>query len=211
MTAAAVLASAQGLSPRVRGKLANNAMRPTLAGSIPACAGEAPRSEGRNAGRWVYPRVCGGSRRFPRWRRQSRGLSPRVRGKRRRWRRCWYRPGSIPACAGEAPRRPTGVKAARVYPRVCGGSGGIVCRPVRVEGLSPRVRGKHPGAFSPVSQARSIPACAGEAGSAGGAGSWGRVYPRVCGGSSASYQSCAAISGLSPRVRGKRVDALRAA
>ena len=73
----------RGLSPRVRGKLAQPAPLFVPVRSIPACAGEAfgephPR---RNGG--VYPRVCGGSYAPPMDGFRAGGLSPRVRGKRR--------------------------------------------------------------------------------------------------------------------------------
>ena len=91
-----------GLSPRVRGKPVASAIRETLIGSIPACAGEA---------RWpivelpvarVYPRVCGGSTDGKARLTWAEGLSPRVRGK--PYRHCFHNPSarSIPACAGEA-------------------------------------------------------------------------------------------------------------
>ena len=52
----------------------------------------------------------------------SRGLSPRVRGKRlARWRRN-DPPRSIPACAGEADTSRRKRNIGKVYPRVCGGS-----------------------------------------------------------------------------------------
>ena len=85
--------------------------------------------------------MCGGTCAAPRPARVNWGLSPRVRGNRRR-------PGglpalrrSIPACAGE-PR--AGLKswpAGRVYPRVCGGTVMAVPPATSGWGLSPRVRG----------------------------------------------------------------------
>ena len=131
-----------GLSPRVRG----NRGRPYSCRS----------AEG------VYPRLCGGTACGAAPPGMGQGLSPRVRGNRPPPPRCPPRPRSIPACAGEpagtTPRKPP----ARVYPRVCGGTGrdfhirlvgaGVyprVCggtgRPRRGDGrrrgLSPRVRG----------------------------------------------------------------------
>ena len=70
----------QGLSPRVRGNLHQQV--PTLyqMGSIPARAGEPPRTPLPEPSPRVYPRACGGTHsrccRAP----QLQGLSPRVRG-----------------------------------------------------------------------------------------------------------------------------------
>ncbi len=49
--------------------------------------------------------------------------------------------GSIPACAGEPWIVVRSAAAARVYPRVCGGTEKVVTIRVRYLGLSPRVRG----------------------------------------------------------------------
>ena len=113
-----------GLSPRVRGNPGASALNAHAVRSIPACAGE-PHVRGpvqRPAP--VYPRVCGGTHEAVVVANRAAGLSPRVRGN-PTWR---VRPAaatrSIPACAGE----PWSVKysddALRVYPRVCGGTGG---------------------------------------------------------------------------------------
>ena len=130
----------------------------------------------------VYPRVCGGTRYWPYRILPIAGLSPRVRGNRRRAIQIADIRRSIPACAGE-PRVCTAAPyAAAVYPRVCGGTGVQHRRGVRTAGLSPRVRGNHRNDLPPGPFCRSIPACAGEPGRAGV-----RSPPN---------------SGLSPRVRG---------
>ena len=195
-----------GLSPRVRGKLWERFGRVDSYRSIPACAGEAESCRGDGLPNEVYPRVCGGSLpRHPVIVAFS-GLSPRVRGKPpgttdgRRPRR------SIPACAGEACGLRNPDTWARVYPRVCGGSGySWVVNTIRM-GLSPRVRGKRRMGLPGPPGRRSIPACAGEASIGGGcAAGWG-VYPRVCGGSRPGRGGRKLRRGLSPRVRGKRKD-----
>ena len=53
-----------GLSPRVRGKQVNLLAAHDSERSIPACAGEASASLGRDFHLGVYPRVCGGSRKM---------------------------------------------------------------------------------------------------------------------------------------------------
>ena len=74
----------------------------------------------------------------------------------------------------------------------------------RLEGLSPRVRGKLLSQQGSLVGRRSIPACAGEAMMAGFIGGLLKVYPRVCGGSHRCLVSAKQPPGLSPRVRGKR-------
>ena len=115
--------SVEGLSPRVRGN------RPAIAGhrerrrSIPACAGEPRTTTGCAGHTRVYPRVCGGTGHCGLDGGDCGGLSPRVRGNPADSTHALNAQGSIPACAGE-PRRGFPLStAARVYPRVCGGTG----------------------------------------------------------------------------------------
>ena len=152
----------EGLSPRVRGNPRRPRRGRRRGGSIPACAGEPGRPRWPAAGRWVYPRVCGGTHKG-RYKGVSRaGLSPRVRGNRRIAGFGAGGRGSIPACAGEP--TPSSVRPAlrRVYPRVCGGTNRGVAQRQRVRGLSPRVRGNRRNTLRRALRQRSIPACAGE-------------------------------------------------
>ena len=55
---------AMGLSPRVRGNPEILKLWRPGAGSIPACAGEPIPSAGKLGHNMVYPRVCGGTRRY---------------------------------------------------------------------------------------------------------------------------------------------------
>ena len=48
--------------------------------SIPAGAGEPLGRAGGDPQMKVYPRGCGGTRRIKEWEKETRGLSPRVRG-----------------------------------------------------------------------------------------------------------------------------------
>ena len=72
-------------------------------------------------------------------------------------------------------------------------------------GLSPRVRGKLVTRYSADCLERSIPACTGET------SEWllhrinRMVYPRVYGGNFSPDTYMSPASGLSPRVRGKRL------
>ena len=218
----------EGLSPRVRGKLHPPAEDKAAQGSIPACAGEAFGVADDAPGYQVYPRVCGGSPSAGRSGPLPRGLSPRVRGKRRRIPDGWdrirsiprvrgkrfhslHRAGSarsIPACAGEASSAESPPPWIGVYPRVCGGSPVTQEVSDMADGLSPRVRGKRsiPGRHRP--SPGSIPACAGEATGRNMAQSYDMVYPRVCGGSHRQHRLGPGRQGLSPRVRGKPLYAL---
>ena len=131
-----------GLSPRVRGKLPDDRGAIFAVGSIPACAGEAGVAWRRWCCNKVYPRVCGGSGYLLVHAALQQGLSPRVRGKPAPTPQEPGQPGSIPACAGEAPPRYTPTSRPTVYPRVCGGSHSGRSRDRILMGLSPRVRGK---------------------------------------------------------------------
>ena len=71
----------------MRGKLFRKPGYAVLAGSIPACAGEAFTCAGKASVVRVYPRVCGGSVLELKLNLIAVGLSPRVRGKRGRYRR----------------------------------------------------------------------------------------------------------------------------
>ena len=194
--------SLAGLSPRVRGSPASATPRLGHVGSIPARAGEpACRGLVLSCPR-VYPRACGGactasSRSPPAW-----GLSPRVRGSRKKISPPPLDRRSIPARAGE-PSRACDCRAPdRVYPRACGGAPGLKPTPRAIRGLSPRVRGSRLFLRRAVGRCGSIPARAGEPGRSGACPSPSGVYPRACGGARWSGWRRGALAGLSPRVRG---------
>ena len=171
-----------GLSPRVRGNPLPVGHRGSGGGSIPASAGEPPRSDRGCAARWVYPRECGGTVYALTQMHGTTGLSPRVRGNHTRNNKTGGRVRSIPASAGEPPAASSAPPGCRVYPRECGGTSKYAPRSRDCAGLSPRVRGNPVRTpWSRVS-ARSIPASAGEPRTAIRGGSRTRVYPRECGG-----------------------------
>ena len=191
-----------GLSPRVRGNLGRNRRPPRVVGSIPACAGE-PYADANTLHRWeVYPRVCGGTQGGGQPGGRYEGLSPRVRGNQIRAISPEMPDWSIPACAGEPAPAAGRNRASQVYPRVCGGTGGIPSGGSPGGGLSPRVRGNRRRFPSIVGQPGSIPACAGEPTGRGIAPPVRRVYPRVCGGTLVADAPVRRNEGLSPRVRG---------
>ena len=191
-----------GLSPRVRGSPQRVFGPRGAGGSIPAGAGE-PRVAGPLRGLpRVYPRGCGGATSEPVTGWALPGLSPRVRGSRRRqWPR-WPRRGSIPAGAGEPAMR-SGTRASpRVYPRGCGGALTAERDALQAQGLSPRVRGSPVRGRHDQMGGGSIPAGAGEPVGIGTLLSILRVYPRGCGGACTFDFLMQTSSGLSPRVRG---------
>ena len=116
------LAGGVGLSPRVRGNRRGDLVGAQGLGSIPACAGEPAPARRKAASKPVYPRVCGGTSFEPADFCEPCGLSPRVRGNRRRYRLEHPDRRSIPACAGEPIATRAGIIIRSVYPRVCGGT-----------------------------------------------------------------------------------------
>ena len=156
-----------GLSPRVRGNLASPSMIITRMGSIPACAGEPPAPCSALLPDPVYPRVCGGILQKLVITHTVPGLSPRVRGIRRRcpFRYCPQR--SIPACAGESCKslRNAEDNCSRSIP-ACAGEPphAVQASDTVLKGLSPRVRGNLQNLRPSPEDKRSwsIPACAGE-------------------------------------------------
>ena len=200
-----VAAPVVGLSPRVRGNPDGCSRRCRPSRSIPACAGEPEKTKQNSKSRRVYPRVCGGTKIRIDIMASKLGLSPRVRGNRRRRPAQHPGPGSIPACAGEPTPTWTAGSAAWVYPRVCGGTAyPSSARPAQ-PGLSPRVRGNRSGNADAAVFPGSIPACAGEPQGLPPILHNARVYPRVCGGTAALRPGCPVQQGLSPRVRGNQV------
>ena len=72
----------RGLSPRVRGNLAQLMQRGGVVGPIPACAGQPSMMAMRSCGATAYPRVCGATGFLNDEVANMLGLSPRVRGNR---------------------------------------------------------------------------------------------------------------------------------
>ena len=112
------------------------------------------------------------------------GLSPRVRGNLRSNRVVSVRAGTIPACAGEPPRRVSRGHTIWDYPRVCGGTNDEAYYARWVEGLSPRVRGNLIDQHRKQVVRGTIPACAGEPLPIPNQRQSAGDYPRVCGGTS---------------------------
>ena len=191
-----------GLSPPVRGNRKLSSKLGLMMGSIPACAGEPWMPPCPPKGQRVYPRLCGGTTWPSTSPRRWDGLSPPVRGNRRRTAPRPDRRGSIPACAGEPLATLLVLRAGRVYPRLCGGTGGVCCHGKRPPGLSPPVRGNQRAGVAAPLALRSIPACAGEPRPVGSPANRTQVYPRLCGGTAGRGGADENLPGLSPPVRG---------
>ena len=173
-------------------------------GSIPAHAGEPCRCSQVYTSLWVYPRACGGTHSRPTVAVSARGLSPRMRGNREDRHSHSRGSGSIPAHAGE-PLRSTLLRLyTGVYPRACGGTILCWCQTREFGGLSPRMRGNLLRISICIQRTGSIPAHAGEPARFRPPRYKSRVYPRACGGTSATRRSGTRPSGLSPRMRGNR-------
>ena len=155
-------------------------------GSIPAPAGEPipERPCTRHSG--VYPRACGGTHPRATMYTPFRGLSPRLRGDPSPSDHVHAIPGSIPAPAGEPRRDESKERIDGVYPRACGGNlCALACGRKRI---------------------RSIPAPAGEPTRGRIETPRSAVYPRACGGTHGAEGGTTRRVGLSPRLRGNRVQ-----
>ena len=195
----------RGLSPPTRGNPHRRARSVRQRRSIPAHAGEPPKSAPRPARVRVYPRPRGGtcSRSCSKtWRM---GLSPPTRGNHLRQSVRMICAGSIPAHAGEPSSERTIGGARRVYPRPRGGTRRIMSAVKRTPGLSPPTRGNPSSETVPAAWSRSIPAHAGEPDGRIRRLVHRRVYPRPRGGT--AFRRCQAGfgGGLSPPTRGNPV------
>ena len=162
----AVILPGWGLSPRVRGNRVDGQGSSKEEGSIPARAGEPSAKSARQPPSRVYPRACGGTKQNQSDTTWSSGLSPRVRGNRYFCLLNLTGRGSIPARAGEPTSSLNKRTSIRVYPRACGGTPTTSPQYASIWGLSPRVRGNRGPARGAHVLSGSIPARAGEPGSA---------------------------------------------
>ena len=175
----------EGLSPRVRGNRQVELRVHKVVVVYPRVCGGTGHGEVHRGRQQVYPRVCGGTVVIVLSVLVAVGLSPRVRGNPLEILVVIPAPRSIPACAGEPAPASISCAGGRVYPRVCGGTGGGEVGVSQPEGLSPRVRGNRLRHRACPRGWRSIPACAGEPEAAVGTVLVSGVYPRVCGGTAA--------------------------
>ena len=132
------------------------------------------------------------------------GSSPRMRGKHGEWMRAYMNVGLIPAhagktwCAGEQLRR------YRAHPRACGENLSRNQTRTQLAGSSPRMRGKPPRSSTDPRRSGLIPAHAGKTLRPTDHGMESSAHPRACGENSLNNTLKPAVSGSSPRMRGKR-------
>ena len=132
------------------------------------------------------------------------GLSPPTRGNRAPPAQRVWLSRSIPAHAGEPPRRALAVGRRPVYPRPRGGTTASAAASMSASGLSPPTRGNH-NAASYIERPRgSIPAHAGEPATRCHKSFRARVYPRPRGGTFGVIVRMPGRKGLSPPTRGNR-------
>ena len=151
-----------GSSPRMRGKQVTRPDGHTASGLIPAHAGKTYPHPGPASKRKAHPRACGENliAVWTAW--IAPGSSPRMRGKRAG--RQSYRPGHglIPAHAGKTKTHLILPKELQAHPRACGENLFIDGDGVRLEGSSPRMRGKRMFSSWSCTTGGLIPAHAGK-------------------------------------------------
>ena len=182
----------RGLSPPVRGSLCQQRRRWSMSRSIPARAGEPTPRRRSPDDHGVYPRPCGGAVLTRAEPGNDHGLSPPVRGSRRRILPAVACPGSIPARAGEPASPVVFLCDVKVYPRPCGGAVKWNSRRSVPAGLSPPVRGSLIPSCREREHLGSIPARAGEPSRRRWWSSRTGVYPRPCGGAARGTSARAA-------------------
>ena len=170
-----------GSSPRGRGKPSWTTRSTSRPGLIPAWAGKTSPHATAGCPRRAHPRVGGENSTGPGIGWQSKGSSPRGRGKLDQWRAAAGFGGLIPAWAGKTASRSRKPDACLAHPRVGGENHGSSDTRVRRPGSSPRGRGKLTWPSSPALVTGLIPAWAGKTqiGDFGAVGA--RAHPRVGG------------------------------
>ena len=154
-------------------------------GPIPAPAGKPRPAPGPGSPWPVYPRACGETDDSVIVCPNSMGLSPRLRGNPPRIPPAPAAPRSIPAPAGKPASDSARTSRTTVYPRACGETSIPRENPHWLHGLSPRLRGNHPGCWRSVGRAE--------------------VYPRACGETQMLVHERMRLGGLSPRLRGNPI------
>ena len=133
-----------GSSPRVRGKLAREPVLAYVDRIIPARAGQTRTVQAGIVVRADHPRACGANFKLSFALTVTSGSSPRVRGKHHGLLSAHARRRIIPARAGQTnPRRPVHGQNPD-HPRACGANWNYAPPSPRLNGSSPRVRGKQP-------------------------------------------------------------------
>ena len=195
-------ALSSGLSPPTRGNPYSRWSGRRGGRSIPAHAGEPAIGVGDGTLSAVYPRPRGGTPSVNPQPAPVQGLSPPTRGNPHAIHYEVTAVGSIPAHAGEPPRRRLTLSRIRVYPRPRGGTCAASSIVFADRGLSPPTRGNPRPRGQARASSRSIPAHAGEPIRTNTRTARRSVYPRPRGGTYYRRFKQQSVTGLSPPTRG---------
>ena len=151
----------RGSSPHARGTQTRPLFHSPAPRIIPACAGNTPTWTCPTGSPWDHPRMRGEHPNTKPTRANHTGSSPHARGTRIRVCRWLYRPGIIPACAGNTIPLSPQATSTRDHPRMRGKHlMAEVLRPGE-EGSSPHARGTLGCRRAKRGNMGIIPACAG--------------------------------------------------
>ena len=204
-----VARSAEGSSPRGRGKLSRDFDPGVTRGLIPAWAGKTVGLLRPMPQPWAHPRVGGENQPNESYEASVTGSSPRGRGKPAHACVDQDSVGLIPAWAGKTMSAHRGARRRSAHPRVGGENAQRGFQPRLREGSSPRGRGKP--LFGPfgLSGGRLIPAWAGKTRSMRSISVGVPAHPRVGGENRAGLCCLHIVYGSSPRGRGKPRSSVR--
>ena len=188
----------------MRGKPFIDSLHGHERGLIPAHAGKTIRKMLTLRVGTAHPRACGENALKTGKGLDTKGSSPRMRGKPRRLRTSRAGRGLIPAHAGKTPTTRATKSSNRAHPRACGENVVSVDYKQVNDGSSPRMRGKRQRFHGAGSISRLIPAHAGKTHLARFRLVCGWAHPRACGENKPTHFSTPPSSGSSPRMRGKQ-------
>ena len=171
-------------------------------GPIPAHAGQPARSSRTSSRPWAYPRACGAAHRIGGREGYVEGLSPRMRGSRRKSipRTRSRRP--IPAHAGQPAILARQHLHRWAYPRACRAADQKFTAAMLLGGLSPRMQGSLSLSGTFRSSYGPIPAHAGQPSAPRALAGREGAYPRACRAAIGTVVTAFKGEGLSPRMQG---------
>ena len=170
-----------GSSPRMRGTLGLRLGRVPVLGIIPAHAGNTGHRKSTTAWTKDHPRACGEHSRRLTLDPLPHGSSPRMRGTLTAISLAESTVGIIPAHAGNTDALDRDLRVNGDHPRACGEHPLTICHSMPCTGSSPRMRGTHVVAGTPLSVSGIIPAHAGNTGMRVIICRFAGDHPRACG------------------------------